>query len=153
MLKDVSCFLVVQYNRKWKNLSVLVAPRVNLAATHLCLLHATASNVSFCHVPPYTAVHRLHITNDHHHICVCSSEIPAPFWLWADVHFTSYVEVYFGRCYPLTVLLCRYPAEPLAAALLQLHGTICWWAAVLCPRLRHHTPDTSLWWTCQENGN
>lgn len=50
MLEDVTCFLGVQYDRKWKNLCVLVAPRVTPAATHLCLLHATASNVSFCHM-------------------------------------------------------------------------------------------------------
>lgn len=37
----------------------------------------------------------------------------------------SYLEVDFGLYYSLTELLCRYPAEPLTAALLQLHSTIC----------------------------
>lgn len=102
-------FLGVQFKKKWKNLCVLVAPRVNPAATHLCLLHGTASNVSF-HI--YSSAP----------LTYCSAILV---WLWAYVHFTSYVEADFGLCYSLTVLLCRYPAEPLAATLLQLHGTVC----------------------------
>lgn len=52
----------------------------------------------------------------------------------------------------LTARWRRYPVESLSAAVLQLHGTVRWWTAVLCSCVWHHTPDTSLWRTCQENG-
>lgn len=108
MLKDVSCFLGTQYIGSWKNQCVLLTPRVKPAATRLYLLHTTASNVSSCHV-----------TNDLFHICGFSSGIPA-----VDVIFTL-CESVFWFPFGLLDLLCRYPAEPLTAALLQLHSTIC----------------------------
>lgn len=77
MIEDVSCFLGTQYIGSWKNLCVLLTPRVKPAATRLYLLHTTASNVSFCHV-----------TNDLFHICGFSSGIPAVIWLCSDVIFT-----------------------------------------------------------------
>lgn len=57
------------------------------------------------------------------------------------------VEIFF-----LTACFCRYPTESLSAAVLQLHGTLRWWPAVLCSCVWHHSPDASLWRTCQENG-
>lgn len=153
MLKDFPCFLGMLYNRKWENLCVLVAPRVNPAPTHVCLTHATASNVSFGHMLTFTPEHLLQITNDDHYICVFSRRILTIFWLKARVHSNTVCKGVFWFVLVLHMLLSRYPSKPVAAAVLQLHGTICWWAAVLCTRLRHHTPDTSLWWTRQENGN
>lgn len=52
----------------------------------------------------------------------------------------------------LTACRRRYPTESLSAAVLQLHGTVRWWTAVLRSCVWHHSPDTSLWRTCQENG-